>query len=308
MVDILLATHNSEKYLAELLDSLLGQTYKNIRILVSDDASTDRTLPILRQYIKQHPNIQPIENEEPAGGAKENFFRLMENAQAGYAMFADHDDVWLPDKVADTLALMKEAEAKYGREIPLLAHTDLEVVDAKLKTISPSMMRSQKLNGRNVKLNRLLAQNHVTGCTAMINRALLSRVKTGSLEPVLMHDWWLALTASAFGRIVFLDKATVKYRQHAGNEIGAVDTHSAGYLKNNLSNLDRLRNRIKDTYVQAAAFYDTYWPEFSPENEEIVRAYADCVRLNKFSKWQRLFKYKFFKYGFIRICGQLILG
>lgn len=308
MVDILLATHNSEQYLAELLDSLLAQTYGDIRILVNDDASTDGTLPILRRYIKKHENVQPVEDEEPAGGAKQNFFRLMESAQADYVMFADHDDVWLPDKVADTLALMQEAEAKYGKETPILAHTDLEVVDARLGTLSHSMMHAQKLSGHIVELNRLLAQNHVTGCTAMVNRALLGRVKTGSLEPVIMHDWWLALTAAAFGKIVFLDKSTVKYRQHAGNEIGAVDTRSTGYLKKNLSNIARLQKRIKDTYMQAAAFYDIYWSELSPRNEEIVRAYSEFIRINKLRRLGRMFKYNFFKNGFIRVCGQLILG
>ncbi len=309
MVDILLATHNSQKYLEQMLDSLLAQTYKDIRILVNDDASTDNTLPILRRYIKANGSIiLPLADEEPAGGAKQNFFRLMDSSGADYVMFADHDDVWLPGKVADTLALMREAEEKYGRDTPILAHTDLEVVDAQLKTIAPSMMHAQKLNGSIKQLSRLLAQNHVTGCAAMVNRALVGRVKTGSLEPVIMHDWWLALVAAAFGRIVFLDKPTVKYRQHAGNEIGAVDTRSAGYVRKNLGNIGYLQAKIKDTYLQAAAFYDTYWAELSPANEEIVRAYAEFVRINKFQRWGRMLQYNFFKNGFVRVCGQLILG
>jgi glycosyltransferase involved in cell wall biosynthesis len=308
MVDILLATHNSEKYLAQLLDSLLTQMYRDIRILVSDDASQDGTIVILRKYIKAYANIVPLENEMPLGGAKQNFFWLTEHSTSEYAMFADHDDMWLPNKVADTLALMQEAETKYGKDTPILAHTDLEVVDADLKTIAPSMMHAQRLNGEIVQLNRLLVQNHVTGCTSMVNRALLGRLKYGSLEPIIMHDWWLALVASAFGRIVFLNKPTVKYRQHAGNEIGAVNTRSAGYVRRNLADIGYLQEKIKDTYMQAAAFYDTYWPDLSPQNEEIVRTYADFIHSNKLRKWGGMLKYNLFKNGFIRKCGQLILG
>lgn len=308
MVDILLATHNSEKFLAELLDSLVGQTYKDIRVIVSDDASADETPAILKQYAKKFRNFTILQNEMPLGGAKQNFFWLMGHSAGEYAMFADHDDVWQPDKVADTLKTMQEAEAKHGTNTPVLAHTDLEVVDAQLKTIAPSMMRSQNLSKTIVELNRLLVQNYVTGCSAMVNRALLDRVRFGSLGPIVMHDWWMALIASAFGQIVFLNKPTIKYRQHPGNQIGAIDTNSADYVKKSLSDTDYLRRKIEDTYLQAAAFYDTYWADLSPQNEEIVRTYADFIHLNKFQKWGRMVKYNFFKNGFIRKCGQLILG
>ncbi|MEI6100951.1 MAG: glycosyltransferase family 2 protein, partial [Eubacteriales bacterium] len=220
MVDILLATHNSEKYLAELLDSLVGQTYKDIRIIVSDDASTDGTPAILRKYAKNNRYFTILENEMPLGGAKPNFFWLMGHSTGEYILFADYDDVCQFDKVADTLKIMQEAEAKYGKNMPVLAHTDLEVVDEELNTIAPSMMRSQRLSKTFVELNRLLVQNYVTGCSVMINRALLDRVRFGSLGPIVMHDWWVALVASAFGKIVFLDKPTIKYRQHADNQIG----------------------------------------------------------------------------------------
>ena len=49
-VDVLVATYNGEKYLREQLDSIIKQTYKNIRILISDDCSKDRTQEILQEY------------------------------------------------------------------------------------------------------------------------------------------------------------------------------------------------------------------------------------------------------------------
>ncbi len=308
MVEILLATHNSEKYLRELLDSLLSQTLPDLCILVSDDGSTDGTMEILREYAGNNKNISLLENSLPLGGAKENFFHLTKHADADYVLFADHDDVWLPNKAEDTLAVMLEMEKESGADTPILVHTDLMVVDERLSLIASSMMESQKLCKTCNTLNRFLPQNHVTGCTMMANRALVRKIRAGDLGLVIMHDWWLALVASAFGRIGFLDQATIKYRQHSKNEIGAVDTRGYDYVKSNLKNTERLKKRLMDTYLQAGEFYETYKNDLSKRNAEIVRSFAEFPKINKFARWARLFGYKYFKYGFIRKIGQLILG
>ena len=57
-VDVLVATYNGEKYLREQLDSIIKQTYKNIRILISDDCSKDRTQEILQEYEKKDDRIK----------------------------------------------------------------------------------------------------------------------------------------------------------------------------------------------------------------------------------------------------------
>jgi glycosyltransferase involved in cell wall biosynthesis len=308
MIEVLLATHNSEKYLRELMDSLLSQTLSDLRILVSDDGSTDGTKNIIRAYAGKNKNITLLKSNLPLGGAKENFFYLTGHADADYVLFADHDDVWLPNKAADTLAVMLEMEKAAGADTPLLVHTDLMVVDEELHTIAPSMMKAQKLSRTYNTLNRLLSQNHVTGCTVMANRALIGKVKYLDLGPVVMHDWWLALVASAFGRIGFLDKATIQYRQHQENEIGAVDTRSYGYLKTSLKNTERLKKRLFDTYRQAGEFYATYGKDLSEKNALIVRSYAEFEKINSCAKWARLFRFHYFKYGFVRKIGQLILG
>lgn len=308
MVEILLATHNSRKYLREMMDSLLAQTLEGIRILVSDDGSTDGTKEILREYAGNNPNIVVLENDRPPGGAKENFFYLTGHADAEYVLFADHDDVWLPDKAEETLFVMRKMEEAAGADVPLLVHTDLEVVDEGLKTVAPSMMKAQKLSKTYRTLNRFLPQNHVTGCTVMVNRALLRKIRCTDIGPVIMHDWWMALVASAFGRIGFLDKPTIRYRQHTENQIGAVDTRGPGYVKSNLSDTGRLKKRLYDTYLQAAEFYRTYGDELSERNKKIVRSYAEFSQIGRCARWARLFRYHFFKYGFIRKIGQLFLG
>jgi hypothetical protein len=70
------------------------------------------------------------------------------------------------------------------------------------------------------KLGTLVFQNHVVGCTILANRALL-RLAEPQPDVVYMHDWWMALCASAGGLLEMVPRPLVHYRQHGGNQIGA---------------------------------------------------------------------------------------
>jgi len=100
-------------------------------------------------------------------------------------------------------------------------HSDLEVVDENLRTLHPSFMRRIRLSPVVPRpLNTLLVQNFVTGCTILVNRSLLDHALPLPPEAVL-HDWWLAVCAAAMGELIYVPQALVKYRQHAGNRVGA---------------------------------------------------------------------------------------
>lgn len=129
-------------------------------------------------------------------------------------MCADQDDVWHSDKVARTFYRMKRMERKFGKDIPLMVHTDLCVVDETLCEMSSGFHDYMNLR-TNGKLRYELIQNQVTGCTVMINRNLKVYVKEATdVESIVMHDHWLALIALVFGKISYLNQATIDYRQH----------------------------------------------------------------------------------------------
>lgn len=153
-------------------------------------------------------------------------------------MFCDHDDVWKPRKVEMTVRRMMELEQANGQDIPLLVHTDLVVADENLKVLSDSMFRSQNLNRKGNRLNNLLVQNNVTGCTMMVNKALVDMVGPAPKHAV-MHDWWMALIAACFGKIGFVRQATILYRQHHANEVGAKNARSLSYNARRLAERSR---------------------------------------------------------------------
>lgn len=128
-VDILLATWNGERYLAEQIDSILAQSYSNWRLLIRDDGSSDGTRDIIGRYVSENPErLELIEGGAPGLGACGNFAYLMAHATSDYVMFCDQDDVWLPHKAERLLEEMQRLEEQHGTDQPLLVHSDLKVV------------------------------------------------------------------------------------------------------------------------------------------------------------------------------------
>ena len=169
-ISILLCTCNSGAYLRTLVDSILASGYRDFELLIQDDCSKDDTHAILRSY--DDPRIRIRVNPMPSGGAAQNFMSALLNWDTGdYIMFADADDFWEPDKIEKTLDCMLHTEANCPPGTPILVHTDLSVVGKELEPISPSLWAYEKISPERTAFRQLLAQNIVTGCTVMINRA-----------------------------------------------------------------------------------------------------------------------------------------
>lgn len=300
-IAILLATYNSEKYIKEQLDSLLGQTYHSISITVSDDTSTDKTVAIINEYMENHKNITLIKSDAPLKSPQANFWFLLKNApEADYYMFCDHDDFWLKEKVEKTLNKMFEIDDG----CPSLVHSDLFVTDGDLNIISNSMFDSQGLN-KNPSLKNSLIQSSVTGCTMMINSALRElALKKQDTTGIIMHDWFLTTLCLAFGKIGFVDEPLILYRQHGNNQVGAKNTRSIDYIFKKAVDFKKNKQRIKDTYLQAKAIVDVYGTE--TENLKLVEIFAKNLERNKLQRIASAFKYGFWKNTFIRKIGQLI--
>lgn len=95
LVSVGLPVYNGSKFLRRALDSLLGQTYKNFELIVSDNASTDDTGVICEKYAAQDARIRYIRQKENIGGLK-NFNFVLSLARGEYFMWAAHDDWWDP--------------------------------------------------------------------------------------------------------------------------------------------------------------------------------------------------------------------
>jgi glycosyltransferase involved in cell wall biosynthesis len=291
---VLLSTYNGAKYLKEQLDSLFSQTHKDFEIIARDDCSSDETLEILQFY-----NIKILQAKENLG-AKISFSTLLEyavnNTNSEYFMFCDQDDIWDEDKIENTLVKMQDIE-RLNTETSVLIHTDLKVVDKNLNMLNKSFMSFQSIDAKYNKLNNLLIQNTVTGCTMMINRKLVT-ICLPIPKEAIMHDWWIGLVASKFGHIEYLNRTTISYRQHANNSIGAKKLNLK-YMLEQILKSDLLLENIH----QAEAFLNIYREEFDKNTISMLEDFSDIKSKSFFTKRLILWKYKLLKQGFIRNIG-----
>lgn len=275
-LEILLATYNSARYLPEQLDSLLAQTFSDFTILVADDGSKDNTSLILSQYQQRFPGrIRILEFGSNAGGASANFSRLLDRCTAEYIMFCDHDDVWLPNKVALSLDRMRSMESERGKELPLLVHTDLVVVGPGLERLNSSFWRFAKIDPARDTLGQLLIQNVVTGCTMLMNRALCERARPIPVQAV-MHDYWCALVAALSGHIEYIEEGTILYRQHGSNLFGAVEWSVPNIVRRTKQTLfsDKILSGVVGKSLQAGILLARYGDAMTDKQRKAAAALA----------------------------------
>jgi len=302
-IDILLSTFNGEKYIKELIDSLMKQTITDWRLLIRDDGSLDNTIKIISEYAKNNPDkIVFAEDKEKHLGACQSFARILELADADYIMFCDQDDVWLEDKVEITFNKMQEIEREF-RDKPILVHTDLKVVDQNLRIISESMWRYQKLQPERKSLNYLLVQNNVTGCTMMINKKLKELVLSIPQE-AMVHDWWMALIASALGEIGIVNESTILYRQHGKNDIGAKKYSLKYFLARNFYS-KKAKELFSKVLKQSKVFQKTYDERMDESGKKIVSCFSSLIEQPIYERIRSILKYRFTKYGLLRNLGFL---
>ena len=277
MIDVLLATYRPDRRFLEMqISSIHAQ--KGVQV-----------------------NIMSREDDEGLGPCF-NFARLLGRSTAEYVAFSDQDDVWKEDKLARSMERMKALEAKYGKDVPLLVFTDAEVVDADLRVLDRSLFRRAKINPNRISPKQLILQNVASGNTMLFNAALREKAKPIPQE-AFMHDHWMSLVASVFGRVAYLDEPTLLYRQHGGNVLGGAKVGVGYYLFRMLNGFADLRKRLRAYFRQAEAFAVRY-----PDAPDCFKIFVGFERKkNRFVRRWLMLRHGIFKNGFLRNIGTFLL-
>ena len=295
-IDILMATYNGEKYLREQIDSILNQTYKDFRLLISDDCSTDGTRDIIKEYAEKDKRIIPYFQENNLGYIK-NFEFLLYKVENDIYALSDQDDVWNEDKIEKEYYKLIDSHAD-------LVFTDLQVVDEELNEICPSfndyMLLSRKIKYYNHVYIMEYLYNCVTGCTLMSKKKFLDKVLPLPYESKhVVHDMWIAEIVSLYGKLDYIKEPTIKYRQHGTNSIG-IDKVSHHFKK-----LSEVRNHFIDVKIGIFKTYvennDRFPKELRTANKEALEYYKmlKTKKYLNFKKWKTfrsLYRYETFKY------------
>ena len=294
-INILMATHNGRLYLRKQLDSILNQTFTDFRLLVSDDASTDSTLKILKEYEEKDRRIEIYAHQENIG-ITANFEFLIDKVRSEYFMFADQDDVWNEDKIEKTFNKLQQEDCD-------LIYTDLEVTNSRLKQIAPSYWKLKGFENKIKKYNNfesLYLNNYITGCTMLVKSKWINSFLPIPKSKYILHDYWIALIVSQNGKIAYIDEPTMKYRQHKNNKVGSKTKSEE------LENLDEIRNLFIDVKIDHFNIFVQNEKVFENEevrklNKEALKYFKKLKLVNKinFSNWSlffKLYKYEDFSY------------
>lgn len=266
IIKVLLSTYNGEKYLHQQLDSVLSQKNVTVRLLIRDDGSKDATLKILTEFSQKYDNVKLIKGDNI--GCIKSFFSLIENGieeNIEYYAFCDQDDIWLPDKLSIAIEKIKDYNT-----IPTLYCSNLNVVNE-----SGEFIRSMYPTNTIPNKEFSLLSNIATGCTCVMNKALLKLfLYFGEPNNAVMHDWWIYCLACFFGKVVYDPRAYINYRQHSSNVYGARSNSLSVKLKNILhsyfnSNQEHYREK------QAQEFLQIVNADVSTEDNRVINAIAN---------------------------------
>lgn len=269
---VMMSTYNGECFLAEQIDSILNQTNVNVSLIIRDDGSTDNTLSIIRDYCERYSNVQRMHAEENLGPGK-SFMDLMyysfrELQHFDYYAFADQDDIWLADKLDTAINMIKDS---ITIKIPgLYCSNQMLYFEDKSSRLRFSNQPDMTLAGH-------LSRNLPSGCTFVMNRALVERVSRAehagdTIINRRIHDSWLMLVCLSIGSVVYDEKPHILYRIHANNTVGVKPISAKQriiVMWKNMTDRDYSNYRSKAANQLLISF-----PEISGRNREILEEVA----------------------------------
>lgn len=220
-LSVALCTFNGERFVGAQLESILTQSLPVNELVVSDDASTDRTLDVVEDTVRRigsGVSLLILRNQVPLG-VTANFEQALSACSGDLVALSDQDDIWHPGRLAEILPLFEDGSV-------LLAHTDADLVGADGESLGATLFDALEIPPETIEevnsgdaLGVFLRRNIVTGATVVLRRALVDAIRP--FPSGWVHDEWLAICATLLGSVRCLPRPTIDYRQHGGNQIGA---------------------------------------------------------------------------------------
>jgi GT2 family glycosyltransferase len=211
-VTVIVAVHNAELYIAETLDSIRSQTFRDFEVIVVDDGSTDRTPQVVARY----PEVRYIRQSNQGQPVARNVG--IKAALGTYVAFLDADDLWLPDKLAKQIGyLLKHPEAVW-------IYTDAVVFDSVKSTTIARIGEKHKLCDGMI-LRQLLLDAFISSPTPVIRRSIFEDLGMFEENPSLRfgEDWNMWLRVAEKYPVAVIPDVLALIRVHGANMTGSAD-------------------------------------------------------------------------------------
>ncbi len=248
-ISVAMCTYNGARYLDQQLESIASQTHAPAELVICDDGSSDETVQLIHAFSSQAKFPVRLHVNEKNLGSTKNFEQAIALCNQEIIALADQDDVWRSNK----LEVIEDGFSNSPQTG--LVFSDAKLVDENLQPLGYSMWEK---NGFDEGQKNLIKGGHaldvllpgwtVTGATIAFRarfRELLLPIPT---HLPMIHDGWIAVMISAVAEISFISEPLIKYRQHAGQQIGApakrVEEEEAAGSKTDLNPIKAGMSRV----------------------------------------------------------------
>lgn len=215
LVSVVVVTFNSEKYIYEILDSILNQTYKDLEVIISDDCSKDNTVSIAKEFFESNSFDKfKIITSKCNTGVPSNINRGLKKATGKYIKIIAADDILLNNCIEKNMLFMHANKN-------LIQFSNMKGFiknDYGEKIITNYYKLSEKYNNRDInkQLNMLMYRNYVHAPTVFFDRELFEKYGLFNEKFKLLDDYpmWIKISENR-EPIYYLNSDTVLYRQHS---------------------------------------------------------------------------------------------
>lgn len=194
-------SYNTDRFIAESIESVLQQTYTNWELIIVDDCSTDTTRTVLNNYIHDR-RITVIINTDNQGAAYSRNLALKQ-ARGRWIAFLDSDDIWFPEKLEKQIDFMENNGYHFS-------YTNYEEINEN------GQSRHRQLTGPKRITNVMMKQYCYPGClTVMYDATYIGLVQIKDIKKNNDYAMWLKIASKA--NCYLLDETLAKYRRRSGS-------------------------------------------------------------------------------------------
>ncbi len=203
-VSIVVPSYNRADFIAQTIESILAQSFRDFDLLFIDDGSTDKTEDIVRYYAERDARVQYHyqANEERARARTHG----VELADSDYVAFVDSDDIWYPHKLAEQVDVLDALSEM------VLVYSAVDRIDMQGKHLPPAPRQRKGESG--FVFFDLLRRNMIPSVTPMARLSTLKEVGAQNTELIPYEDWDYWLRVARRGEFYHIPESLGAYRLH----------------------------------------------------------------------------------------------
>lgn len=221
-LSVAMCTYNGELYLEKQLDSILNQILPVNQIIICDDGSNDKTLPILKRYQSLNPNLIAIIENATNLGSNKNFEKAISLCDGDYIFLSDQDDLWdkqKTKKIIDIFITNPEAEGVFSNAT-LIDDND-SVLYEDITLWDSICFYENKIKSKTDLYNLIIYRgNFMTGGTFCLKKEAKPFCFPFKTVDGFLHDEWLALVLSQRKTLYYSKEKLISYRIHTSQQVG----------------------------------------------------------------------------------------